>query len=416
MKRILIFLAMLLLAAILFGMPTGKSVFFADSYMLRASGVEANYWNPAALAESKYIDLWLPGLNSGAFAANNAFDLDTYNYIVGRDTLNLRDKEMILGKMDNSFRGRFSASLSAFGITMGNTAISSSIHYYGKASLSKRLLEVALYGNQESEYHFNKSDTYVSGIAYNDITYGMGGYKIPYLPEGFPEIKTGVSFSILTGIYNVQTRYYEGSFSSDVYSGINLNQEAIIRKGAGGFGFKAMVGVQSDITPKLKAGITLDNIFGRINWNLMKEDVRYKITADSIYIYNLEDDFYETVESSSKIGAYDTHFAPEMRMAVLYKLPYVDVSADWLQAFRESSVTDATGSLSLGLSAAPHPALPLSLGLSFGNSSRPYSISYGFGLKSKTNEIGFGIQSYDSMIPGMKSKGISVASSIRIWF
>ena len=43
------FLAALLLASPLLAFNTGKSILFADSYMLRAQGVEAAYWNPANL-------------------------------------------------------------------------------------------------------------------------------------------------------------------------------------------------------------------------------------------------------------------------------------------------------------------------------------------------------------------------------
>ncbi len=72
MKRLaLLTLFSLLLLTALSAFNTGKSVFFADSYMLRAKGVEAAYWNPANLQQKKGIDFWLPITNLGICINNN---------------------------------------------------------------------------------------------------------------------------------------------------------------------------------------------------------------------------------------------------------------------------------------------------------------------------------------------------------
>ena len=81
MKKLLLLLLPLLCVSLLSGFITGKSLLFADSFMLRAQGTEALYFNPALLHPG-YSDIMLPAVNSAAFVANNSFDLDTYNYIM----------------------------------------------------------------------------------------------------------------------------------------------------------------------------------------------------------------------------------------------------------------------------------------------------------------------------------------------
>lgn len=416
MKKTLICTLLLVFALSLTAISTAKSLFFADSYMLRAFGVEANYWNPARLTEHHHIDLWLPVANSGIQINNNALDLDTYNFFVTQDTLSTEGKERILRNMDGKLSAEASANISVFGITMGNTALSGATHVQGKGQISEKLIRLAFYGNTEDEYHFTKANSNASVISYVDLTYGAGGFKIPFIPENYPQIVTGFSASLLAGIKNLETKEVDIRFSSTVESGANLDSEVLIRSGTGGVGYKAMLGMYSEITPWLEAGITLDNLFGAINWNIANEITRYTATADSIYITDIEDDLFESSDTTENADPYSTKLGTELRLAAMYKHPIVTVSADWVQGFSETTVSSKVGRLSLGAGFLPLPFLPLSLGISLPNSSHPVKVSYGIGVKSLGNEFSIAVQSFDSLIPGYKSKGIALAIATRVWF
>ena len=184
MKKLLILLCFCLGLASLLAMPTSKSIFYADSYMLRAYGIEANYWNPAKLSKEGRTEVWLPLVNTGVYAANTSFDLATYNFFVTRDTLFTADKEKLLSKIDGSLRFTSGGSTSIFGITMGNVALSASAKYYVKGAFAKDYLEILLYGNTEDSYEFMKSDTNFSALAYSDLTYGLGGINLPFIQIG----------------------------------------------------------------------------------------------------------------------------------------------------------------------------------------------------------------------------------------
>jgi len=416
MKKILISVLFILFSLSLVAVPTAKSLFFADSYMLRAQGVEANYWNPAKLAVGTYIDLWLPGLNSGIEISNNALDLDTYNDFVSQDFLSDEDKERILNKMDGSIKADGSASVSIFGITLGNTAISSSSHIYGKGQISEDFLNLAFYGNTEDEYVFTKKHNNASLISYLDFTYGAGGFKIPFIPENYPQIVTGFSASMLVGIKSIDIQDLNMRFYSTIDSGANLDSEVLLRNGSGGVGFKGMLGMYSELTPWLEAGLTVDNILGAIHWSIANDLRRFTASADSVYISNIDEDLFHTSNKKEKADPYTTDLGTEMRLAALYKHPIFTLSADWVQGFSESTVSSKVGRLSLGAGFFPVPFMPVSVGISLPNSSHPVKVSYSAGIKSKTNEFNLAVQSFDSLIPGYNSKGISFGVATRIWF
>ncbi len=415
MKNFII-LAVLLLGLVcpLAAYNTGKSILHADSYMLRAQGVEAAYWNPANLIPTKHIDFWVPGLNTGVTVTNNSFDLDTYNYIMGLSFLEDSDKQLILDKMDGSLRTDVEGNTSLIGFTVGNMSFSSSVHYMSKLSLSERYLELLLYGNTDTLYVFDKSNTDFKALSYVDITFGAGGFRLPLLPEGFPEIRTGFSVSALVGLASAQTERFDGYFRSG-WNGVYLHQDIQLRTGMGGYGHKAMLGVAADLMDNLEVGLTLDNLWGKITWSAVSEDVSIKVDADSVYIANIDDDFYTESSERVSIDPFATELPPELRLAALYSQKNYNVSADYVQAFKNSAATSKIGKLSLGAQLFPVPFLPLNFGLGIGNGEHPWRASYGFGLKSKGSEFGFSVQSVDSLFPSYKSKGVSFGSYIRLW-
>ena len=416
MKKILVCLLLVSLGMSLFAVPSAKSLFFADSYMLRAGGVEANYWNPALLTANGPTDIWLPTLNSGIQLTNNALDLDTYNFFVTRDSLDADDKERLLKDVDGSLAFGMDVNVSLFGITMGNTALSASAHVNGKGQLSEDFMRLALYGNTEDEYLFNMSSNNASAISYVDITYGIGDLKIPFIPEDWPQIKAGASASLLTGAYFMETREFKLSFENNSDVGANLDSELLLRTGKIGAGFKGMLGLFSEVTPWLDAGLTVDNIAGFIKWGVESKNHRFYATADSVFVTDLEEDLFDYDNYEEDTDSFSTRLGTELRLATMYKHRHFNLSADWVQGFTGSTVSSKVGRLSLGASLMPMPVLPISLGISLPNSKNPLKVSYGIGLKVKTGEFNLAVQSFDSLIPGYNSKGISFGIATKIGF
>ncbi len=415
-KHILTLFIAVVIACPLLAIKTGKSIFYADSYMLRARGVEAAYWNPANLIKSKYYDLWLPGVNMGIYAKNNALDLDTYNFIMGKEYLSDSDKQLLLDKMDGSLRGSLNGNISVLGYAFSNMSISSSISMMGKMSLSEQYLDILLHGNTEGEYLFDKTHNDLAALSFADITFGMGDINIPYLPEVIPPVRFGFSASLLAGLGSVHMEQYDGRISSSVDTGMSLYQDVNLRTAVGGAGFKGMIGMASNPIPGLEVGLTIDNIFGTIAWNMFTEDQKYHFEANNVYVSNLNDDFYTQTKDREETDSFSIELPPEIRMGALWTAKKVSLSADYTQAFKTSMVTSSVGKISMGARFLPVYFLPLHFGISLGNSQNPWLASYGISFKSETGEIGVAFQSYDSLIPGPTSKGVSIGSFIRIWY
>jgi hypothetical protein len=389
-------------------------MFYSDSFMLRARGVEASYWNPANLKPSKYIDIWLPGLNSGIYVGNNSLDLDTYNYIVSQDYLSEADKEYLLNKIGHSLIASFRGNTSIGGFTMENIAVSSSVSYMGEASLSKEYLELALYGNTDSLYVFDKSENDAKAISYTDFTFGAGNFVIPFLPDYYPEVRAGFSASLLAGLGSANLENFDGFLSSGM-DGITMHQNIDLRTSVGGVGFKGMVGLASNPIPNLEVGLTLDNLFGFIKWNMVTEHTAVQIVADSLYMAAIGDDFYTETHETADIEPFTTELPAEMRLAALWKGEEYNVSADYVQGFKSSVTTSKTGRLALGAELMPFHFFHVHLGLGLGNSVYPWRASYGISLNSKTGELGVSVQSFKNLIPGNESKGVSLGVFARLW-
>lgn len=414
MKRLaVLILAVMAIGILSAGIHGGKALLYSDSYMMRAKGTEANYWNPALLNEG-YGDIWLPAVNSGFYINNNALDLDTYNRIMRKGTINEADKAAIMDMIDGSIRVNTEGQVSIAGFTMGNVAISSSANFFAKAALDEDYLRLLLYGNEEETYAFDKKDNNAALLSYADITVGMGGYQIP-LPETAPNIQFGFSASLLIGIEDIHTRHYTGTFTANM-DGMSLDQDLTLRTGGAGIGFKGMLGLASEPLPNLKVGLTLDNILGTIAWGMVRKDLHYTVVADSVYVADLDEDFYEYTHTSDNTDGFSTSLPPELRLGGLYSLKNASFSMDYVVGFGNSPQTSKLGRLSLGAELLPLPVLPIHLGYSPGSAHYPWRVSYGFGIRIKPIEFGLGMQSFETVFPGTKTKGLAVASYFTLPF
>lgn len=408
MKHLALALCLLACLSSLTAFGTGKSILFSDSYMLRAQGIDAVYYNPALISEA-YTDVSLPIVNTGIFIANNSISLDTYNYVMKRDYLTDQDKEYLLSSMQPGMAVTSEMHTSIFGLTMGNVGLASSAHLYSRGSISRQYLELLLYGNQDSLYVFNKQDNNLSLLTFTDISLGIGDINIP-LPESWnTTMKVGVSGSLLIGIEDIYTHKFDGRFSSG-FDGLALSQEVVMNTGVGGAGFKGMLGTVVQPLPYLKLGATLDNILGFIKWGLNTEAVTYTFRADSIYVADIEDDFFTDEVTRSQIGSYSTELPMELRLAALYQAGLHSISVDWVLPAGGSVIGANKGVLSFGAEVNPLKYFPLHLGFSPGNSEVPARYSFGLGIKTSYGDFGAGYQSFDSLIPGSSSKGVSLGT------
>lgn len=418
-KRILIPLLLFLLTATIWGTNfTPKSLLVADSYMLRAQGCDANYWNPALL-NKEIKDIWLPILNLGVHIGNNSVDLDLYNYVMDREYLDEGDKEYILSAFKDNLALSLGGQIALFGFTTGNVALSSSVHLGANALLDKTYLQLLLHGNGDGSevYTFDQDDTSLEGLGYLDVTVGVGDIRLP-LPETIPDIKFGFSVSALGGILNTNTNHFEGHLSSNL-DGFNFQQNVRQVAGAGGFGAKTLLGLHSEPVQNLSVGVTLDNLIGFIRWGMIREELNLNVHVDSLYAMDLLGDIDHLVGydlQQEKTDAYTSRLPVEMRFAAKYGIPQATVSADYIQGFGDSVQTSRQARFAIGAELRPIPLLSIFLGYGTPTRNYPWRTSVGLGLNLDLIEFGIGFQSIEQFFPGYSTKGLALANYFNIRF
>jgi hypothetical protein len=406
----------LLLASLLFAcmlMPayafTSRSLLFADSYMLRARGCDANYWNPALLNKADH-DIWIPGLNTGVYAGNNTINLDLYNFVMTQDYLEEDDKQRILDAIDDRIAIDLGANVGLFGFTAGSVAISSALHLATKAGFDEQYIKLLLYGNGDGSetYDFTEENNYVQALSYLDLTVGVGNIRLP-LPKVIPDIKFGLAVSALGGIGGGGTEEFDGYLSSNI-DGFTVHQDIHAKGGAGGYGAKGLIGLYSEPLQGLRVGATLDNILGFIKWEYESREADLHLAVDSLYALDIEEDFYTYEFNESQIDPFTTKLPMEMRLAAMYRIKPVSLSLDYIQGFDRSAATSSRGRFAIGAEIRPWQFLPIQIGCGTGTGDYLWRTSYGLGFDFKAIEFGIGIQSIESLIPSPSTKGIAVAT------
>ncbi len=406
MKRIVIILVLISTSLLLTATPRSKG--FAGSFMMRAKGSDAIFWNPANLSsDESYMEV--PFSNMNFSVSNNAFTVDTYNSIAG-EFIDEKMKEKILEDVDGSLVFNAEASVQEFAWNNGNTGLGLRTHFALNGKFSEKYLRLVLYGNTLNNYEFSQENNSFDFLSYMDFTWSYGGIKVPYISEYFPTTM-GISLSALIGLNNTETKEYAGHFSNglegDDIVGADFIQDITLHSSTGGLGYKGMLGFATEPLENLKLGLTFDNIFARINWTLDNQELHYIVWADSIFVMNLDEDFYYEEHTSEQIKDRTTKLPFTFAIGSIYEYKKSSVSLDYRQSSKTSSFTSDKPDFSMAAETM-WAAMPIQVGIRFGNSVVPTIFSWGLGYRSDYYEFGFNIQSYDSIIPGSDSKGTAL--------
>ncbi len=391
---------------------SAASLSFSGSYSLRATGCEANYWNPANLVYPMPYRVEVLLINSSFGLDNNAFSINRYNELNGT-YLTDKDKQKLVDDLRKSLSFNTLASYNIAGVSFDNLAFSSRVNLFASAKLSSRYVELLLFGNEyDKVYRFTRKNNRVEALGYTDLTFGFSPYSFEI---GGHTIHTGIAFSLLRGLGVLTTEEYHGILAvSD--DGVSLDQEIILKSGVGGYGMKSLVGLRTDINEDLSLSLTVDNLGGFIYWTNETEKRYLTAKIDSVYVSRLNEDVFEHSETSEKTGNFTTTLPVNTRLSVLYRLEDINFSLDWKQGFANSVVTNKTPEISMGTEYFATPRIPLRMGFEPGLGSDLYSFSYGLGFVANSFEINLGLKTSGSMIPGSYSKGVALALTSKLRF
>ena len=417
---------------------TASSVSFSNSYLQRASGIEALYWNPANIPNfaTKYELIPIPTVFSFT-TENDNITLKLYNKLMV-DFLEDEVKDELLNSIvDNYMNINMSSRLIALGFSHGNFAYSTATNVAMKGKFDRQFIEMALYGNvYDKTYDFSQEHNDYKMIVYQDITAGYGGFNLnQFLPAGFeyiPNVNVGISASFLLGQHVSELVSFKGNFSTSNEEGLNVYQESVIKL-AGfmdkafnthfngiGTGLKFGLGVsvdayQFDENHFITAGLAIDNIAAYIRWRNNTAENHYIISGESVYVDDMVEDFYEYEEISNKIGAFTTRLPLNLKLGTMYRWNDLTASLDYQQYFGSSKAYYYDPAISLGAEYIIFKYFPIQKGIRFPIGDLPLTNSLGFGYRGEKYEVGISFQSVGAYYT-YSSKGLSTAMQMKFRF
>ena len=451
MKKYIILNLMIIFAAFLFAGNTGSSTAFSGSFMQRVNGSESLYWNPANINSLQRAGVYTPRRYHEILVfpysislENNALSLDLYNSFAGK-LINDSHRRRISKSIDKSLSSDFNLSIIQLGYSYKNYAFSTATNTVGRARVDKEFVDILLYGNNlttinddvRRDHVFDKKHNKFGVIAYQDFSFGYGGYRLndiyPTLFDKYPSIYTGISMSLLAGYSHIESMDFRGLLSAHEEEGLNLDQQIELREalkrpesgasmpsvGVLGSGFKMSLGFSSEDIEIAKGhymsfGLAFDDMFGFIKWNKETRKTTYSVFIDDVHVADLEEDLIIDEEYSEDISSYTTKLPLVTRFGVKYTFTDLVASLDYAQNHGHEKIYVNDAEISLGVEyPAYYKWLPVRAGfrLPIGDIQEAYS--FGLGLHFRNFETGFGYQSTGAFFTS-KAQGFSLGGYMRV--
>jgi len=409
MKPILIAaLLTLLVATLAAAVNTPRSMLYGGSFLLRADGVEALYWNPSLLGST-------PGQTgdfvfgaTGYTFRNNFLSVGQYNDLVG-STMSEADENDILSGAPGNLTVEGELHCLPLGWSKHRMAVSMGFHAYGNGSLQKDYLDLLFRGNEYGDtLTFNAPHNGMDAASYIDITYGVGGYDVnEWLPEWdwLPPTQFGFSASMLVGIASVKTNRLEGALSTSE-DGLTLDQNIEMRYGLGGFGCKGLVGAHSQINEDLRVGLAIDNLPGFINWGGEAQTRRYTISADNVLLADMDENVIDEEQTKLNEDSFTQVLPITFNLGALYRWQGATFSLDWQQRVNHSVLGNAKPTLACAAEYHPVVWLPVRLAWS-GNADRDGQFTYSLGYSGRSLDADIAMSPAGSVLPSTQDKSSS---------
>tara|TARA_A100001011_G_scaffold400787_1_gene518835 strand:- start:46818 stop:48269 length:1452 start_codon:yes stop_codon:yes gene_type:complete len=234
--------------------------------------------NPASLATHKGLSIKLIGYNFGF--ENNFLSISKYNDINGANFEDKTDpdyypKSELYTLFENGlkFSTHMAFSIPFSEIVFNNISFHNRAYFINESNLPQSFVKLLLYGNEPNEiYSLNGSSNAniftESALGYskkiNNFSYGI---KIKYLQ--------GLAFGELINLSDNSS-----FFVTDTTTGFMGEAKYLINQAVGGSGFAFDLGLIYKYSEKMKFGIALNNLLGKINWD--DNNLTYNLMRDNI--------------------------------------------------------------------------------------------------------------------------------------
>ncbi len=383
-----------------------RAASMGGAYTAVAEGVQATRWNPANLAFEGSSDFGIELFSARAGVANNGIDLDLYNRTAGAH-LDDSDKRAILASIpSDGLNTSLEAGASILGVHFGRMALSFSGEGAAYSKLPHDVFQLVLMGNAASD-SIDFSQAEGEAISYASVRLSAASS----LGEtAFGRLHVGMTLSYLEGLAYGRLEKVQGSLVTRP-SGILGEASALLTTAQRGQGLGLDLGVATEWNSQWRAGMTLENAYGRIQFNSNLERRSFVATTDTLDVITVQetssaDSLYSTSDLVESIDPFHVDLPRILRFGLARTGERSVVALEYEQGFSRRAGASTTPFAAIGAEWRGLGWLPLRVGIS-GGGLRGSSASAGIGLRLASFRLDLAAATVGQLWPG-NPRGIVV--------
>ncbi len=416
-----------------------RSISLANTYATQARGGRVLGWNPANLGFSdnpkftmNFGILPIIGfpnvyLNNSTISPNFIFQ----DFLTGKH-LEQSDKDALLDKFPDD--GIFFDQLiqaEIINLSIGRWAFSMGAEIAGDIVMPKGIFDFVFNGNEFGvPIDLSNLDAQYRGVLVTSLAHGREiKVDIPYINK----LCVGGAIKVLGGLGYTDFEKMNATITMDTTNlGLSTIQGDILAKvAAGGLGFALDFGISTEINKKMKANLSLNNLFGNITWGkfglgiyegkdvIIKEltyynEIASKDLMDDLKMVKMDSLFKEGLEVDTTIAGdnFITKYPAYLLLGFQYDvLENLKLFTNFRQYFSEDIGISTTPQLSLACEYKPAKVFPIRLGFSFGG-KQEFQWGIGSGLNFKHYTFDFGFSQTGGMFNNARGMVFSMGQSL----
>ena len=401
------------------------SVSMTGAYATKARGAYINGWNPANLGLNGNPRF---SMNFGVFPLVPFPTVQISNSVVSPFVLNEhfftgrylddKDKEELLDYFpDDGLSVNPLVQLPILNLSFGRWAVSIGSEVTGVVTLPKSLFNFVFFGNEFGEPALDLDKTNVEMQAVTSISLAHGReVTIPVLSDVVEQVTAGAAVKALIGAG------YSGF--SDVNGEVTTYTDRMVLDGdmeavygVGGFGLAFDLGLATVINDKMSANVSLNNLFGFVNWGIVSaEKTEYSIftevyAEDFADIDSLMEVGVET-DTTYSISNFTSNYPTYLLLGFEYHVfDNLNTYATIKQYFSNDLASTYLPKVSVAAEYNVTPWLPARLGLSVGGVEK-FQWGIGTGLNFRHYAMDLGFSQIGGMFNHAKGFAFSFGQSI----
>ncbi|MCK4715972.1 MAG: hypothetical protein KAT54_04135 [Candidatus Marinimicrobia bacterium] len=380
-----------------------SSTALAGAYSTKARGAYVIGWNPANLGLAgnpgfslnfgviplvPFPSIQISNSSISPFVLNNHFY--TGGYLTDKDKAELLDFFPDDGLNINPL-----IQMRILEMSYGQWAFSIGAEVTGTLALPKSLFNLVFFGNE-----FNKpidlSDTNVERQSVVTVALAHGReVTIPVLSDYVEKLSAGAAVKALFGVGYTGFERMQGSITT-YHDRMELNGNMEATYGIGGLGMALDLGLAANINNKMAANVSLNNLFGFVNWGTNKaEKVEYSIFSEI-----MSEDFSKidsvleadvAIDTSYSIDNLTSNYPTYLLLGFQYDiLENLSLYSAIKQYFSEDLAATYLPKVSIAAEYEILPFLPARFGIAFGGiEAFQWGIGTGLNFRNYTLDIGF---------------------------